>query len=274
MFLNKVAWPEYFGAHFLFHDPPVFHVHEVPLQHFWQEFAIEALLAFHCKPGQNAKRAFQRKGLLPIGSLARTFACLCYCVLVDKIHKAIPFFLTIDRIEYVYGPKNWTKLRKMLAKLLLLQGVANLPEPESCGPHQHLQAELGESHLHWFFVHMVLGILEDPFARLSFTKPYHTIRLLDVIVNPPHHVALSYKAKFFEVILKDVWRHILSKRANIEPAITRKYRTADLRHQLPSLPDIDGLNFVREESSLLLLSWFPRSTILTLLFARFWRSEG
>ena len=59
-----IAWPKSFEAQFLFHDPPVFHVHEVPLQHLWQELAIEALLAFHCKSGNKCQQSIPEKGII------------------------------------------------------------------------------------------------------------------------------------------------------------------------------------------------------------------
>ena len=35
---------------------PVFHIHEIPFQHFGKELAKETLLAFHCEPALKSEK--------------------------------------------------------------------------------------------------------------------------------------------------------------------------------------------------------------------------
>ena len=119
-------------------------------------------------------------------------------------------------------PKHRAILGKMLPQLLLLQRVADLPEPEGGGPHQHLQAELGQGHLYWLLVHMVFWVLKNSLARLRLPKPDDAIGLLDVVVHPPYYVTLGHKAKLGKVIFKDIGRDILGKGTNVKPVARRK----------------------------------------------------
>merc|ERR1719341_1377456 len=124
---------------------PVFHIHEVPFQHFGKELAKETLLAFHGEP---------------VGPLARTFASLSNSVLIHKVYKAVAFLFSCGRVENMDGPEDWAILGKMLPELLLLERVTDFPKPKCGRPHQHLKTELGQGDLHWLLVHMVLGVLE------------------------------------------------------------------------------------------------------------------
>ena len=100
---------------------PVLHIHEISLQHFWQELAKETLLAFHCEPALKVKSMGQEISTLPpVRSFAGTFASLSNCVLIHKINKAVAFLLPCGGVENMDRPKHRAILGKMLPQLLLL----------------------------------------------------------------------------------------------------------------------------------------------------------